>query len=132
MTYWKDSLLVGVKDIDDQHRKLVNAIDQLMDACMQGKGRAAIEQTLQFTVSYTKEHFGFEEKLQAQHAYPGMAAHKLLHSQFIRDINAFLKEFEQTGPSVSLTGKINKMLVDWLMYHITHEDKKLGDFINNK
>lgn len=131
MTYWKDSLLVGVKLIDDEHRKLVNAIDQLMEACMQGKGRAAIEETLSFTVSYTKQHFSDEEKLQAQYAYPGMAAHKLLHAKFVSDINAILQEFEQTGPNVALTGKLNKTLVDWLINHISTEDKKLGAHINN-
>ena len=131
MTYWKDSLLVNVPLIDNEHRKLVKAIDQLMEACMQGKGRAAIEETLSFTVSYTKEHFSDEEKLQAQYAYPGMAAHKLLHSQFIRDISALYREFEQTGPNVALTGKLSKTLVDWLINHISTEDKKLGAYINN-
>lgn len=130
MTYWKDSLLVGVTLIDNEHRKLVKAIDQLMEACMQGKGRSAIEETLSFTVSYTKEHFSDEEKLQAQYAYPGMAAHKLLHSQFVRDINALYNDFEQSGPNVALTGKLNKTLVDWLINHISTEDKKLGEHIN--
>ena len=130
MTYWKDSLLVGVPLIDNEHRKLVKAIDQLMDACMQGKGRAAIEETLSFTLSYTKEHFSDEEKLQAQYAYPGMAAHKLLHSRFIMDINAIYRDFEQTGPNVALTGKLSRTLVDWLINHISTEDKKLAAHIN--
>ena len=130
MTYWKDSLLVGVSQIDSQHKKLVEAIDRLMDACNQGKGRAAIEETLVFTVSYTKEHFSDEEKLQAQYAYPGMAAHKQLHSQFINNISALFQEFKADGPNIALTGKLNKMLVDWLIHHISTEDKKLGEHIN--
>ena len=130
MTYWKDSLLVGVPQIDNQHRKLVEAIDRLMEACSQGKGRATIEETLIFTASYTKEHFRDEEKLQAQYAYPGMGAHKQLHSQFIASINSLVQEFESDGPSIALTGKLNKMLVDWLIKHISTEDKKLGAHIN--
>ena len=129
MSYWKDSLIVGVPQIDDQHRKLVEAIDLLIEACMQGKGRDTIEQTLKFTVSYTKEHFSDEEKLQSKYAYPGMAAHKLLHSQFITNINSLLHEFEQTGPNLALTGKLSKTLVDWLIKHISTEDKKLGEHI---
>ena len=129
MTYWKDSLLVGVPQIDDQHRELVGAIDRLMEACNQGKGRAAIEETLVFTVSYTKKHFSDEEKLQAQHAYPGMSAHKILHAQFISNINALFQEFTETGPNIALTGKLNKTLVDWLIKHISTEDKKLGEHI---
>ena len=130
MTYWKDSLLVGVTQIDNEHRELVAAIDRLMEACNQGKGRATIEETLVFTVSYTKKHFGAEEILQAQYAYPGIAAHKAIHAQFITSINSLYQEFKENGPNIALTGKLNKMLVDWLINHISTEDKKLGEHIN--
>lgn len=132
MTYWKESLLVGVSQIDDQHRKLVVAIDRLMEACMQGKGRATIGETLLFVVSYTKDHFHDEEKLQAQYEYPGIAAHKMLHKKFVADISMILRDFEQNGPNVALTGKLNKTLVDWLINHISTEDKKLGAHIIQK
>jgi len=130
MTYWRDSLIVGVSKIDEQHRKLVGAIDQLMEACMQGKGRAVIDETLTFTVSYTTVHFRDEEELQAKYAYPGMVAHKMLHAKFIKDISELLRELERDGPSVALTSKISKALVDWLIKHISTEDKKLGEHIS--
>ena len=129
MTYWKDSLLVGVPQIDEQHRKLVGAVDRLMDACKQGKGRSAIKETLEFTLSYTKEHFRDEEVLQAQHSYPEMIAHKRLHALFISNVTAILREFEQTGPSITMIGNLNKTLVDWLNDHISIEDKKLSAHI---
>lgn len=132
MTYWKDSLLVGVPLIDEQHRKLVNAIDELMDACMKGEGRDAIGKTLNFVADYTKEHFSDEEKLQAQYAYPGMAAHKQIHTQFISNVSALVNDFNQNGPNVALTGKINKTLIDWLIRHIGTEDKKIGLHIQSK
>jgi hemerythrin len=129
MTLWKDSLLVGVAQIDSEHRKLVGAIDQLMDACMQGKGRDAVDKTLKFVVSYTKEHFRDEEVLQVKYAYPGVNAHKRLHAQFVTTVGNLLTEFEQTGPTIALPGKLNKTLVDWLVQHIGTEDKKVGEHI---
>lgn len=132
MTFWKDSLLIGVSHIDGQHRKLIAAIDELMEACNKGQGRTTIGKTLDFVVSYTKEHFADEEKIQAQYGYPSMASHKLLHSRFIADISALQKDFEQNGPSVALTGKLNSALVGWLINHISVEDKKLGAFIQSK
>lgn len=132
MTYWKDSLLVGVTEIDGQHKKLVQAIDELMDACTRGQGRAAIEKTLNFVAAYTKEHFSSEEKLQAQYAYPGMADHKRMHTQFISNVSALIDDFNQNGPGVALTGKLNKTLVEWLVRHISVEDKKLGEYIQSK
>jgi len=129
MTYWNDKLLVGVPQIDDEHHKLVDAIDRLMSACKQGKCRDEIAQTLSFTVSYAKEHFRDEENLQERYAYPGINAHKRLHAQFIMQVDALVQEFEKTGPNVALAGRLNKTLVDWLFNHIGTEDKKIGEHI---
>ena len=132
MTYWKDTMLIGVPKIDAQHKKLIAAIDNLMAACTRGEGRAAIDKMLAFTVSYTKEHFADEERLQAEYAYPGAAAHKRLHSQFLSTVSALVNEYEKTGPTVSLVGKLNKSLVDWVIQHISTEDKKVGEYIKKR
>lgn len=132
MTFWKDTLLIGVPKIDDQHRKLITAIDELMEACTKMQGRETIGKTLDFVVSYAKEHFADEEKLQLQYAYPQITAHKNMHALFISDVSALVRDFEQNGPTVALTGKINKTLVDWLIKHISVEDKKIGVHIKNK
>jgi hemerythrin len=132
MTLWTDSLLVGVPQIDDQHKKLISTIDDIIDACKRGEAHAGIGKTLDFLVSYTKEHFRDEETIHVQHNYPDLAAHKLLHEGFIKAISAFQKEFEETGANLALVTKINKVLVDWLVKHIMSEDKKFGDFVKGK
>jgi hemerythrin len=129
MSLWNDRLLVGVSQIDMQHRKLVEAIDNLLAECSKGRGGEAVEKTLMFVVSYTKEHFSAEEKLQTQYNYPGIAAHKRIHADFISTVTALVNEFKQSGSNLALTGKINKILVDWLIKHISVEDKKVGDHI---
>jgi len=129
MTYWKDSMLVGVPQMDSQHKLLVETIDKLMDACRQGKGRKEIEQTLSFVVKYTVEHFRDEEIIQAKYKYPGINEHKKIHSDFCKDVTALVQEFNKSGPSLALTGKINKTLVDWVISHISTEDKKVGAHI---
>ena len=129
MAYWKDSLLVGVSQIDEQHHKLVESLDKLMDACKQGKGKTEIAQALNFTVTYTKEHFTDEENLQERYAYPAFNAHKRLHAQYIMKMDSLVTEFEKTGPSASLAGKLDKTLAEWIIDHINTEDKRLGEYI---
>ena len=58
--------------IDSEHRQLFKAVNDLLDACSQGKGRSQVESTLDFLVSYVAKHFGDEEKLQVQTSYPVM------------------------------------------------------------
>ena len=129
MAYWEDSLLIGVTLIDDQHRKMVDMIDRLMSACKEGKGKTEVGKALSFTVNYVKEHFRDEESLQEKYAYPGINAHKRLHAQFAMTINALVQEFERVGPTVALVKKINNTLVEWLLQHISIEDKKIGEHI---
>jgi len=130
MIIWNNSMLIGVPQIDSQHKALVEAINRLMDACNQGKGRAEIEQTLNFVVSYTLNHFRDEEGIQQKHGFPEAVSHKRIHTQFTTDVGALVQEFNQVGPSVSLVGKLNKSLGDWVVKHIKTEDKKIGEHIN--
>ena len=132
MGYWKDSMLIGDAKIDAQHIKLVEAIDELMDACNKGQGRDKIDKTLSFAVNYTKEHFADEERVQAQYAYPEMAEHKRIHAQFLESVSELVDEYNQTGPTIALVGKLNKSLVNWVISHINGEDKKLGEYIKEK
>ena len=68
--------------IDSEHRQLFKAVNDLLDACSQGKGRSQVESTLDFLVSYVAKHFGDEEKLQVQTSYPGYAAHRQFHEWY--------------------------------------------------
>jgi len=132
MTYWDDSLLVGIPQIDSGHRKLLDSIGKLMDACAQGKSRAEIAQALNSIVSHAKDHIRDEENLQEWRAYPGINAHKRAHAQFCMQVEALEKELETTGPNVALIAKFNKTLVVWYINHISTEDKKLCEYINSK
>jgi len=129
MTYWKDSLLVGVPQLDTQHRKLVEIIDKLMGECEHGESRGEIEETLNSIIWHTKEHVRTEENLQAKYAYPGISAHKRLHAHFIMNLSALAQEFKQTGSNAVFIGKLNKTLVDWFISHVGDEDKKVGEHI---
>lgn len=132
MTYWKDSLLIGVPQIDEQHRKLVNALDELTEDCAKGKWSEAIEKTLYFAIAYAKEHFKDEEELQAQVNYPELKAHRRMHTDFISKVSVLVHDLQRNGKDIALIGKINKMLIDWVIEHIGTEDKKIGLYIQSK
>ena len=129
MAYWNDSLLIGVTQVDDQHRKLIESIEKLIEACKEGKDKEGIRRTLDNTIILVKEHLRDEENLMERCAYPGLSTHKRLHAQFIMRVDALHAEFKNTGPNVAMTGKLNVALADWFINHITTDDKKLGEFI---
>ncbi|MGD1098576.1 MAG: hemerythrin domain-containing protein, partial [Bryobacteraceae bacterium] len=64
---WNDSWLVGVREIDAQHKNLVSILNQLHEAAMQGHGNDVLGKILDSLVRYTTAHFAAEERLIEQH-----------------------------------------------------------------
>ncbi len=124
-------LETGNISIDVQHKELITAINNLLDACGQGKGRTQIVETARFLENYTIKHFADEEKLQIQSKYPDYTNHKQLHESFKKTVAQVIKKLEAQGPTVVLVGEINSILAGWLINHIKREDKKLAEHIKN-
>lgn len=123
-------LLTGNQLIDTEHKQLFAAINSMLDACSQGKGRDNLMQTVNFLNSYVQKHFGDEERLQVTSKYPNYAPHKTFHDGYRRKLmdatNALLSE----GTSMRALGQVNQ-LAGVLISHIRTEDRKLAQFLKN-
>ncbi|MDR1603549.1 MAG: bacteriohemerythrin [Gracilibacteraceae bacterium] len=128
---WTKDLETGHALIDTQHRQLIKAINDLLAACAGGKGRAALDGTLDFLARYTEKHFGDEEKLQLQFKYPDYKNHKKLHDGFKAVVADLAKQLRAEGPTVMLVGKVNASIAGWLINHIKREDVKVAVHIRN-
>lgn len=129
---WSDDLSSGFKEIDDQHKELINRVNKLLDACNSGKGRQEIADTLNFLADYVVEHFNSEEKYMKQYNYPGLSEQIEQHKYFVNYVGELRNEFDKNGPSIALTMKLSKNLVDWLVNHIMKVDKKAGAFLRER
>ena len=58
---WNNMLSTGVTEQDNQHKKLIDLINQLNDAMQAGKGSEVLGKVLAELVNYTVFHFGYEE-----------------------------------------------------------------------
>lgn len=132
MPKWTPDLAVGVTAIDKQHQEIFKAIDDLMKACQEGKGREAVGKVIDFLGDYVVKHFGAEEKYMTQLKYPGYKTHKQLHDGFIQSYSKLKEQFEKEGPGLKIVIQTNKVVVDWLENHIRHKDKELGAFLKTR
>lgn len=55
------NLETGNAMIDREHRELIQAVNRLLDACSEGKGRAFMDETIKFLNNYVNQHFSHEE-----------------------------------------------------------------------
>ena len=128
----KDSLETGNVTIDNQHKELINAANDFLEACLEGKGRDNVAKTGKFLLDYTNKHFGDEEKLQMKSNYPDYQNHKKLHENFVSQVKALLSELDAQGPTVAIVGKINNLIAGWLFNHISKEDVKVAQHLKNQ
>ena len=127
---WNDSYSVKVKQFDDQHKKLVEMLNELHDAMMVGKGKDVLGQVLDKLIKYTGTHFSDEEKLMKLHNYPGYENQKKEHNKLVMEVLDVQKQF-QSG-NLAITQTVMTFLKDWLQKHIKGEDSKYAQFFNSK
>jgi len=93
---WNDSYLLGVPEIDQQHKHLIAIANELYDVAT---GDESVYETkmpviLKKLTDYTVYHFSMEEPLQKKIGYAGCESHKSTHDFFVREINFQIKKLE--------------------------------------
>ena len=129
---WDDSLSVNVELIDEQHKMLIQRLNDLHEAVGAHKGPNEIVRTLNFLSEYTEFHFGTEEKHMKANDYPEIAEHMKLHDEFRGTIVTLGEDFEEEGATASLADSIETLLINWLLKHIRATDVQFGKFLREK
>jgi hemerythrin len=127
---WNESYSVKVKQFDDQHKKLIDMVNELHDAMKVGKGKDLLEKILAGLIQYTVTHFANEERLMKQHNYPGYEQHKKEHNLLTLQVNDVQKKFHEGGAVLSQS--VLQFLKEWLQNHIKGTDKNYAPFLNGK
>jgi hemerythrin len=127
---WKDAYSVGISEIDRQHHKIIDLINQLNDAMTEGKGKERLGKILADLISYTHNHFKAEEKLFDQYGYPDAGEHKIKHQKMTEKVLDLQKQFK--AKKITITFEVMDFLQNWLDKHILGTDKKYGPYLNGK
>ncbi|NOY80265.1 MAG: hemerythrin family protein [Kiritimatiellaeota bacterium] len=129
---WDESLSVGVRRIDEQHKALIRRLNAMARAVAQHEGEREILRTLGFLLDYTNFHFTDEEDLMASVQYPGLADQKAAHEDFKHMLRRMEEDLQEEGATKALADSINNFLLLWLTRHIRKLDAPLGDFLAEK
>ncbi len=122
---WDDSLKIGIPEIDQQHKLMIDQMNLLVQALKDNKGPEEIQKILQFLDRYVEQHFGFEEQCMHRYQCPIAATNAQAHQQFIAKYQAIKAEFNAHGPSFMLVLDISQNLLDWFINHIRKIDTQL-------
>ena len=121
-----DDLRLGIKVVDDQHRKLVDLINGLIDLEADEGGSDAIPRALDELADYIEIHFQAEEEMMKAVDFPAFAEHRLQHAEFVKKTLQFNREYRIGGDNLGVDMLI--FLSTWLIDHIKGEDPKFVPF----
>ena len=127
---WEDKLSVGIPEFDNEHKKLIDMINNLHTAMKERKSKDVLASLIKDLKNYTQEHFSQEETFMKKYDYADFAAHEIAHKKFIEQINGVEKDFEADKLTVAID--LFNFLTNWLKVHIKDIDKKYGDALAGK
>jgi len=129
LTTWSDEYSLGIQAIDEQHKGFFEACHRLHDAILNCEGEKIVEASVAFLRDYANQHFETEEGFMAQHAYPYLAQHVKLHTEFLEALDGLIDDLELFGPSQHLADRALEITQDWLINHIIEEDTRYAHYI---
>ena len=125
---WNDRLLVGVAEIDDDHRCLLDMLNDLYDAIRQKRNKEMVGKLLEDLVDYTRYHFSREEGMFGAD-YAEANQHRAEQENFVAWITEMRSRFIK-GSAAAPSLEVVNYLRDWLFDHILGSDQRLGAYLN--
>ena len=126
---WDEEYATGVREIDDQHKRLFEMMGDLERRLGRGEAPSNMMDVLDGLADYAVRHFSFEEGCMERCACPAASVNKLAHQRFVRMVNAAIQDFRTRPPTSEDFEAINREMVNWLTSHICKIDKRLGQHL---
>ena len=127
---WNPARIVGVRAMDDQHAIMMETMNELRLALVQGVRRAPANELLDKLLEFTRLHFWNEEQLLERHGFPGLEAHRAEHRRLLEQIT---ESAHRVQHSESLPiGDLLTFLHDWFINHVEEVDRQYGPWMNER
>ena len=123
---WRPDFNLGIKEIDEQHKKIVELINKLNDAFIKKVAHEQLGSILDEMVKYSEYHFETEEKLFSQYNYPFTREHIQMHQDFKTKVAGFRETYSKNQP---VTFRVLNFLRKWFTNHILDVDREYVDIV---
>ena len=122
---WNEKYATGIQSIDNDHRKLVQIIDELFAAMSKGEAANIISDIVNRLADYTRTHFKREEMMMKSVGYADFESHLAIHKSFIAKVDEFKQKLKAGNQNFSV--EVAGFLRDWLINHIQNTDMQYVD-----
>lgn len=127
LVHWTEAMSVGSQHIDEQHRLLIDTINQLAGA-ERRNDRSLVATIIDELISYAVFHFDYECRVMEDAAYPELESHRRTHEGFVQWVKELRDDFTYHHRE-QLNERILDFLRNWLRDHILGEDQQYRSYI---
>ena len=122
---WSDDFLIGIDELDYEHKCLIEEINLLHQALLKHIDKAKIKNTLSSILGRLQAHFALEERFMVSHEYPYYSQHKAEHEALLDNYAEHMMRFEREM-NLREREEIEKILRHWIVEHILTSDKQMS------
>lgn len=127
---WRESYETGVVQMDEQHKRLIQLVNQMYGIIRDKKGFESLDEILKEMSEYAEQHLRDEEALLEKYGYPELNSQKKSHQEYLVKIDDLL--FSVKADKNSGAQELYIFLRHWWIAHIVGEDVKYGSFLREK
>jgi len=117
---WNSKFSVGVQALDDQHKALLNVLNEFHAASMKGKAREVAGPMMRQIVQLANEHFSTEQRMMESTQYPELAEHRSKHEELSAKLAEYVSRHEKGD--TTMYAQLLYFMRDWLSKHMQTED----------
>jgi hemerythrin len=119
---WRESMSVGVEEIDKQHQQLVDTIQELNQAIIEHDIENNLVETFERLFGYMTTHFATEEGYFDKFNFAEAAEHKAAHLFFKKRVLEMHENINKNVHELSL--ELVAFLEFWLVGHVMVMDQR--------
>lgn len=126
---WNDSYLLGITEIDLQHKKLLSLADDMYEIVNGDEDslKVNLSKVLKSLTDYTVYHFTSEEEFMRKYGYPSADMHKSMHDNFIAEVTKQIKSLNTATKAEA--ERLYSFLASWVLNHIAKSDKVWAEYV---
>jgi hemerythrin-like metal-binding protein len=125
-----DCLRLDIPEIDSQHEKMIELVNRLHEALVEGVDKASRDSLLSQLLERTQSHCAYEEELMLLYGYSGYQAHKSDHDRLTKKVVDLIERYQRGELLLSVA--VVMELKGWATTHIEKSDKPLGVFLSDR
>ena len=127
---WKYEYSVGVKSIDEQHKKILELINELIESIRDSREDYIINDVLNDLLEYANYHFSLEEKLLHKFSYSNEHDHETKHREFTDKIKSL--KIEENVHVGNIPIETLDYLENWFCNHELRDDSMYYEYFKSK